>query len=333
MTAKYVCSWYYACDSLTIAYLAAASSLARLRSTWNREVVRASLPTILSQQLRKTSSPVVCSDNFTSTASCTSLSSQRWRPSSSYIVRFSFQGHPWNSVKGSGLGSRLGNWYGQFCCHKPPSGQCWAANFMRFCFCRWLQNHTRTTFFFRSSFSAIAAIFSPDGRGCTAKYASNDRFSGAAMLVLFRFFSPAGKTDGASGSRLLFFAWASASSSHACRIGFSAIMLLCDNVSDSNRHIVDCESAPTPGNFKFASALPTSACVTPNLMRLCLNLSANASNSRGSVSASGWRPAAAAAAAAAAIAGWWWAGCGTLPPPPLRFPWWWWWPIIPFMPP
>lgn len=46
---------------------------------------------------------------------------------------------------------------------------CVAANFIRFCFWRWLQNHTRTTFFFRSSFSAMAAIFSPDGRGCTAK--------------------------------------------------------------------------------------------------------------------------------------------------------------------
>ncbi|TGZ57983.1 Uncharacterized protein DBV15_09223 [Temnothorax longispinosus] len=97
---------------------------------------------------------------------------------------------------------------------------------MRFCFCRWLQNQTRTTFFFRSSFSAIAAIFSPDGRGWTAKYASNERFSGAAMLVRFRFFSPAGNTEGASGSRRLFFAWASASSSHAWRIGFRAIMLL-----------------------------------------------------------------------------------------------------------
>lgn len=47
----------------------------------------------------------------------------------------------------------------------PPVGQCCAANFIRFCFCLWLQNHTRTTFFLRSNFSAIAAIFSPDGRG------------------------------------------------------------------------------------------------------------------------------------------------------------------------
>lgn len=76
-----------------------------------------------------------------------------------------------------------------------PNCNCWAvlfdcqwvdaANFIRFCFCRWLQNQTRTTFFFRSSFSAMAAIFSPDGLGWTAKYASNDRFSGAAMEVLF----------------------------------------------------------------------------------------------------------------------------------------------------
>ncbi|KYQ56705.1 hypothetical protein ALC60_04304 [Trachymyrmex zeteki] len=164
-------------------------------------------------------------------------------------------------------------------------------------------NQTRTTFFFKSSFSAIAAIFSPDGRGCTAKYASNERFSGAAMLVRFRFFSPAGNTEGASGSRRLFFAWASASSSHAWRIGFRAIILLCESVSDSKRQIVDCERAPTPGSLRLASALPTSACVTPSLIRRCLNRSAKASNSRGSVSASGCRPAAAAAAAAAAIAG------------------------------
>ena len=31
----------------------------------------------------------------------------------------------------------------------------------------------------------MAAIFSPEGLGCTAKYASRDRFSGAAMEVLF----------------------------------------------------------------------------------------------------------------------------------------------------
>ena len=40
-----------------------------------------------------------------------------------------------------------------------------AENFIRFCFCRWLQNHTRTTFFLRSSFFAMAAILSEDGRG------------------------------------------------------------------------------------------------------------------------------------------------------------------------
>lgn len=49
------------------------------------------------------------------------------------------------------------------------------------------------------------------------------------------------------------------------------------------------ERAPTPGNLRLARAFPTSACVTPNLMRRCLNLSAKASNSLGSVSAS-WMP-------------------------------------------
>lgn len=82
----------------------------------------------------------------------------------------------------------------------------------------------------------------------------------------YLFFSPAGRTLGASGSRRLFFAWASASSSHACSIGFNAIILLWDNVKLSNLQIVLCDSAPTPGNFKFASALPTSACVTPEKM-------------------------------------------------------------------
>ena len=116
----------------------------------------------------------------------------------------------------------------------------------------WLQNHTLTTFFLRSSFSAMAAIFSPEGLsanlesdnktggiharlvqylGCTAKYASNDLFSGAAIDVLFLFFSPGGRTPPEpSGSRLA----ASASSNQADKTGFRAIMLLWLKVSDSN---------------------------------------------------------------------------------------------------
>ena len=50
--------------------------------------------------------------------------------------------------------------------------------------------------------------------------------------------------------------------------------------------MVDCERAPTPGSLRLARAFPTSHWVTPSLIRLCLNLSAKASNSRGSVSAS-----------------------------------------------
>ena len=42
-----------------------------------------------------------------------------------------------------------------------------------------------------------------------------------------------------------------------------------------------CERAPTPGSLRFAKALPTSHCVTPSLIRLCLKRSANASNSLG----------------------------------------------------
>ena len=41
------------------------------------------------------------------------------------------------------------------------------------------------------------------------------------------------------------------------------------------------ERAPTPGSLRFAKALPTSHCVTPSLIRLCLKRSANASNSLG----------------------------------------------------
>lgn len=43
--------------------------------------------------------------------------------------------------------------------------------------------------------------------------------------------------------------------------------------------IVDWERAPTPGSLRLAKAFPTSHCVTPSLIRLCLNFSANASSS------------------------------------------------------
>ena len=109
----------------------------------------------------------------------------------------------------------------QWFCVCPPV---MAENFILFCFCRWLQNHTRTTFFLSSSFSAIWAIFSPDGRGCTAKYASRERFSGAAIEVRFRFLSAAElKISGVFWFSLL---CRSASSSHAWSTGLSAIMLL-----------------------------------------------------------------------------------------------------------
>ena len=68
------------------------------------------------------------------------------------------------------------------------------------------------------------------------------------------------------------------------RIGFSATILLWERVSDSKRHMVLWLRLPTPGIFNFPKAWPTSACVTPSLIRRCLNRSANASSSRGSVS-------------------------------------------------
>ena len=107
------------------------------------------------------------------------------------------------------------------------------------------------------------------------------------------FFSPVGSSPLVpSGSRLA----ASASSSQASSTGFRAIMLLWDSVRDSNlgtkpaernserernfityRQIVLWLSAPTPGSLRLASALPTSAWVTPSLIRRCLNRSAKAS--------------------------------------------------------
>lgn len=48
---------------------------------------------------------------------------------------------------------------------EPRRSQWTAEYFIRFCFCLWLQNQTLTTFFLRSSFSAMAAIFSEEGRG------------------------------------------------------------------------------------------------------------------------------------------------------------------------
>lgn len=105
------------------------------------------------------------------------------------------------------------------------------------------------------------------GVRCITHELVSDGWTRQTKIYAYLFFSPAGNTLGASGSRRLFLAWASASSSHACSIGFSAIILLWDSVRLSNRHIVLCDKAPTPGNFKFAKALPTSACVTPAFER------------------------------------------------------------------
>ena len=155
---------------------------------------------------------------------------------------------------------------------------------MRFFFCRWLQNHTLTTFFDKSSFSAIEAILSLEGLGFIAKYASNERFSAAPIDVRFLFLSEFGK----KALFMCFVLYAfSASSSHAVRTGFKAIMLLWLSVSDSNLQIVDWLSEPTPGIFRCARAEPTSAWVTPSFILRCLNLSANHSNSLGFISSFG----------------------------------------------
>lgn len=65
---------------------------------------------------------------------------------------------------------------------------------------------------------------------------------------------------------------------------FTSTLALHTGDTPTYRQIVLCESEPTPGNFKLAKALPTSAWVTPSLMRRCLKRSANTSRSRGSAS-------------------------------------------------
>ena len=134
------------------------------------------------------------------------------------------------------------------------------------------------------------------------KYASSERFSGAAIDVRFLFLSAPLRSSLFLASR----AAASASSNQACSTGLRAIILLWLSVNDSKRQMVLWLSEPTPGNFNFPKALPTSFCVTPNLMRRCLKCSAKASSSRGSQSASGW-----------GCMGWW----GVIPG---------WWGFIPF---
>ena len=47
--------------------------------------------------------------------------------------------------------------------------------------------------------------------------------------------------------------------------------------SVTHLQMVLCERAPTPGSFRLARALPTSAWVTPSFILRCLNLSAKAS--------------------------------------------------------
>lgn len=57
----------------------------------------------------------------------------------------------------------------------------------RFCFWRWLQNQTRTTFLRNSRRSAICAMRSEVGRAWTTKYASRLRFSASVIDVRLRF--------------------------------------------------------------------------------------------------------------------------------------------------
>lgn len=90
-------------------------------------------------------------------------------------------------------------------------------------------------------------------------------------------------------------------------------MLLWDKVRDSNRQIVLWLRHPTPGILRLANAEPTSAWVTPSLIRLCLKRSAKDSSSLGSGSESPppprevWDPR--AWGCMFILCGWWWWCC------------------------
>lgn len=76
----------------------------------------------------------------------------------------------------------------------------------------------------------------------------------------------------------------SASSSHFCSSGFNLHIFLKLKLRASKRLIVVWEKS-FPYSFPMAS--PTSPCVNPSLIRLCLNVLANCSNSSKSVVSSG----------------------------------------------
>lgn len=156
----------------------------------------------------------------------------------------------------------------------------------RFCFCLWLQNHTRTTLFGRPSSEAIWATLSLEGCGCTAKYASRALRSLSVMQVLFRRHCCrpvafcAERTDTSCTCELLLVTpIASALSSQIWSSGRRAIMLVRERVRDSNRQIVDWERLSTPGIIIAPRAFPTSACVAPSFIRRCLKCSAKSSRS------------------------------------------------------
>lgn len=162
----------------------------------------------------------------------------------------------------------------------PPGG-----GLMRFSLWRRLQNQTRTTSFSMERPSASTAISSDVGLGfCTNAFSSATR---TLVSMLVRFLRRRPIDSGvvwalARAAGLL--SDASASSSHRCSSGFSLHMFLKLRLSASNREmVVWLKSLP----YSFPIARPTSPCVKPSLIRLCLNVLANCSSSSKSVISSG----------------------------------------------
>lgn len=142
-----------------------------------------------------------------------------------------------------------------------------------FSFCLRLQNHTRTTSFSSCRLSAKDVISCAEGFGCLWKCCSKAPFTDTSILVLFfRFLPCAAILSILVGLPVV----ESASSSHFCNKGFNLHIFLKLSCRASNRHIVVCENT-FPYNVPRAN--PTSACVNPSLIRLCLNCLANASRS------------------------------------------------------
>ena len=142
-----------------------------------------------------------------------------------------------------------------------------------FSFCLLLQNQTRTTSFSSWSCSASTVISWAEGFGLLRKWCSNVCLMDTSILVrFFRFLPWAAILSMLAHVPVVL----SASWSHFCNKGFSLHIFLKLSCRASNLQIVVWEKTFP---YKVPSASPTSACVKPSLIRLCLNCFAKASRS------------------------------------------------------